>query len=104
METCHRKIFNSLTQPPPPPQVRIQKNRHVRRCWQRHRTLPLIQIDYENFPYLLTEEIYNRKGKKTRFSEVEVWYLLWGLSKGKTQAEQLGQRLGDIRPRNVFLN
>jgi hypothetical protein len=28
-----------------------------------------MQINYENYPYLLVEEIYNRKGQKGRFFE-----------------------------------
>ena len=104
MEIIHREIWLSSIQPTTPTQLLLQQNRNVWTHWQRHCTLHLIQVDYDNYPYLLTEEIYNRRGKKTRFSEVEVWFLLWGLAKARIQAQQLGQQLGDIRPRNVFLN
>lgn len=76
----------------------------MRKHWHCHSTHLLTQLDYPNYPYLLTEEIYNRRGKKSRFTEVELWFLLWGLAKARMQAHSAGEQLGDIRPRNIFLN
>ena len=72
--------------------------------WDCNCTFGLKQIDYQNYSYLLTEEIYNRKGKKTIFTEVELWFLLYSLSQAREQALAIGQRLGDVRPKNIFLN
>lgn len=63
-----------------------------------------MQINYENYPYLLVEEIYNRKGLKGRFTETELWGLLFALAEGRRQASAAGERLGDVRPKNIFLN
>ena len=67
METqLHQNL--PTTQPTPTRPKQIQQNRHVRTHRQRHRNSRLIQIDYDNYPYLLTEEIYDRKGKKSKFT------------------------------------
>ena len=63
-----------------------------------------IQLDYENYPYLLTEQIHDRRGKNSRFSEVELWFLLYSLVRANGQACQLNQQLVDLRPTNIFLN
>ena len=63
-----------------------------------------IQIDFNNYPYLLTEEIYNRRGKKSKFTEQELWYLLFSLVAAKKSMADLHLKVGDIRPENVFLN
>ena len=60
-----------------------------------------MQIYYPCFPYLLTNEIHDRKGKKHLFNEQEMWYLLFSMAKAK---KQNGRVLGDIRPKNIFLN
>lgn len=62
------------------------------------------QTTFENYPYLLLEEIYNRKGLKGRFAETELWFLLFSLVEARRQAAAVGERLGDVRPENVFLN
>lgn len=69
-----------------------------------HRITFPIQINYENHPYLLTEEIYNRHGKKSQFSEQDLWFLLLSLTEARTEALEISQKLGDIRPNNIFLN
>lgn len=63
-----------------------------------------MQIDYHNYPYLLTEEIYDRRGKKTRSQEVQIWFLLYSMVRARNQAIQINQSLVDIRPSNIFLN
>ena len=71
---------------------------------KRHSTYLFIKINYQNYPYLLTEEIYDRRGKKTRSQEVEIWFLLYSLVRARNQAIQMSQNLVDIRPSNIFLN
>jgi hypothetical protein len=39
----------------------------------------LCQVSYDNYPYLLLEEIENRRAKKKRFDETELWLLLYCL-------------------------
>ena len=38
------------------------------------------------------------------FTEIELWFLLYSLSQAHAQASYFGQRLGDVRPSNIFLN
>lgn len=38
-----------------------------------------LKVNYENYPYLLQEEIENRRHKKKRFDETELWLLLFCL-------------------------
>lgn len=77
-------------QPAAPSHLGLLTHRDVRTHWHRHRTSASTQIDYQNYSYLLTEEIYNRKGKKTRFTEVELWFLMYSLSQARQQAIALG--------------
>lgn len=72
--------------------------------WNTPSTFLLIQLTYDNHPYLLAEEIYNKKGLKGRFTEQEIWGLLLGLAEAHKEAVLVGQLLGDIRPKNIFLN
>lgn len=104
METGHQQVSVSSVQPSSASSLLLQQDCHVRQHRHRHSNSPFTQIAYDNYPYLLTEEIYNRKGKKSRFTEVEIWFLLWGLSKARIQAVEVGEHLGDVRPRNIFLN
>lgn len=63
------------------------------------------QLTFDNYSYLLTEEIYNRQGKKGKFEEWELWYLLLGLTAAHQEVKRrTGERLGDVRPHNIFLN
>ena len=63
-----------------------------------------MQLQFEDFPYLLTEEIYHRKGRKSQFEEQELWYLLYCLCMAKDSLQLGGSKLGDIRPANIFIN
>ena len=63
------------------------------------------QLNFDNYSYLLTEEIQNRCGRKSKFEEWELWSLLLGLSSGQQEMKRKGQgKVGDIRPHNVFVN
>jgi serine/threonine protein kinase len=63
-----------------------------------------MQIYYPCFPYLLTQEIHDRRGRKQLFSEQELWYLLFSMSKAQRQNHPNDYIIGDIRPSNIFLN
>jgi predicted double-glycine peptidase len=64
-----------------------------------------MQLTFDNYSYLLTEEIYNRHGRKAKFEEPELWYLLLVLSAAQQEIKKkMGNKVGDIRPHNVFLN
>lgn len=88
-----------------PAQVpRLRPRRPLRQHRHPLRTPAPTQIFFQNYPYLLIEEIYNRRGLKSRFSETEIWFLLFSLAEARKQAAAVGERLGDIRPKNIFLN
>lgn len=64
-----------------------------------------LQLSFENYPYLLSEEIYNRRGRHSKFEETELWYLLFVLCAAQQEVKRkAGSKVGDIRPQNVFLN
>lgn len=48
--------------------------------------------------------MHNRKGRKARFSEQELWSLLLNLIEAKSAMRSNGMVVGDIRPENIFLN
>lgn len=64
----------------------------------RQGTLRLSKILYENYPYLLTDEISNRKGLNKLFDESEIWYLLYTAVSAANDFEKIARKLGDIRP------
>lgn len=65
----------------------------------------MIQLNYDNYSYLLTEQIYNRSGRKGKFEEWELWYLLYTLLSAQQQIKsKTGNKIGDVRPHNIFLN
>ena len=77
--------------------------RLVRSCYGMF--LFIFKLNFPYFPYLLLEEIYNRLGKKTRFEETDLWYLLYSLAAAKEEIRKYGlTNVGDIRTGNVFLN
>jgi serine/threonine protein kinase len=62
-------------------------------------------ITYENFPYLLSDEIRNRKELSNKlFEENELWYLIYTLLSASLTYHQKGVKTGDIRPDNIFIN
>lgn len=68
------------------------------------RTLGFTQIEYDNYPYLLSEELENRFKIKKHFSEPEIWYLLFSLCRAANDFKTLNSKVGDIRPSNIFIN
>ena len=53
---------------------------------------------------MLSEEIHNRRGKKKRFEECEIWYLLYALACAKKDMVPVFSKIGDVRPNNIFIN
>ena len=104
MEENHSQVQDSTQKFATTRPFGLHTHRHVRKHRHSHRTTRIIQVEYENYPYLLTEEIYNRKGKKSRFTEVEMWFLLYSIGKAREQAFAAEEKLGDVRPKNIFLN
>ena len=67
--------------------------------------IPLTQLSFPDYSYLLSEEIYNRKGRNAPFEETELWYLLLILAGAQQEMRRkTNGKVGDIRPENVFLN
>lgn len=64
----------------------------------------LIQLNYDDFPHLLSSEIEDRKGSRKGFEEKELWYLLFGLTHAKSNMEPAFSKIGDVRPQNIFIN
>ena len=65
----------------------------------------LTQLSFPDYSYLLSEEIYNRRGRSARFEETELWYLLMILAGAQNEMRKnTNGKVGDIRPQNVFLN
>jgi hypothetical protein len=91
-------------QDPTSSEAQLQQGRLLRTARHRRCYSPPIQIYYPSFPYLLTNEIHDRKGRQQFFNEQEMWYLLFSMAKAKKQNEINEQLMGDIRPNNIFLN
>lgn len=53
---------------------------------------------------MLSDEIYDRRGKKRPFSEQELWYLLFSLAKAEHQNQSALGPIRALSPSNVFLN
>lgn len=64
----------------------------------------MLTLEYPNYPYLLAEELENRRGKKKAFQENELWYLLYALVSAKKNMRPAFSKVGDIRPHNIFVN
>ncbi len=60
---------------------------------------------FQNFPYVLADEIRNRAQLKQKFfDEPELWYLIYTLLSAGHEFHKNGKKAGDIRPENVFIN
>lgn len=74
-----------------------------------------MQIIFENFPFILTDEILNRKSKALSnsdydqmalntdsngkyFDEPELWYLVYSLIEAGHLFHSSGKKVGDVRP------
>lgn len=64
----------------------------------------LMKIDYDNYPYILADELENRRAVNRYFSEPELWYLLYSLVTAAHDFQKLNERIGDVRPENIFIN
>lgn len=78
-----------------------------------------VTIIFNNFPFILTDEIQNRKAKLNNpygadvsnsdsepkyFDEPELWYLVFSLIEAGHLFHSRGKKIGDVRPDNVFIN
>ena len=61
-------------------------------------------MEYEYFPKLLETEIKDRIKERKRFSEGELWYLLYAMVAAREALVLQGKEFGDLQPRNIFLN
>lgn len=71
--------------------------------WISDCTIVSIKIEYPFFETLLSEEVARRAAEKQHFKESELWYLLYVLAAAKMEVNRHGERLGDIKPANVFI-
>ena len=59
----------------------------------------LIQVLFENFPYVLSDEIGNRASLKQKyFDQPELWYLIYTLLSAAHEFHKNGKKVGDVRP------
>ena len=58
----------------------------------------LKQVNYPEFPHLLSDEIKRRQKEKELFYEGQLYYLLYALTAVKIDAKQRGGVVGDIKP------
>ena len=75
--------------------------RFIRKCKS---TAKLTQVKYENYPYLLTQEIENRQEKNRKLQEDELWYLVQTMADVGTRHHNANMKVGTIAPNQVFLN
>ena len=98
MEDIPGHLLTPRRLPAAAPQPQLQPQRVLRQRRHRYGKILLTQISYDNYSYLLSDEINNRVAKKTKFHEPEIWMLLHALLQARFTAEQHGERLGDVRP------
>lgn len=72
--------------------------------WHHQRNLAFTQIDFDNYPYVLADELRNRRKIGKYFDEPEVWYLLYSLITAAHDFRKLSSKIGDVRPHNIFIN
>lgn len=67
-------------------------------------TYSSLTVMYDCFPYVLMDEIENRRKIDGTFEEDQIWYLIWVLADASKCMIDLGHRLGDVRPHNILFN
>lgn len=63
-----------------------------------------MQMTFDFYPYILSEEIQSRVKLNTPFNEQELWYLLYEIVCASKDYERMKIKSGDVRPRNVVIN
>lgn len=76
----------------------------MRKHWNRHRKYLFIQNEYPYFPHLLSELINQRQPDRQLFKESELWYVLYSITAAKRDSKGYTNKLGDIKPSNIFVN
>ena len=64
-----------------------------------------MKVKFDNYPFLLKEEIFNRRSSPGKpFESKELWYLGLSLMEAGGALHSRGEKVGDIQPANVFIN
>jgi len=64
-----------------------------------------IKLYYECFPFVMSDEIFNRYcSEKKIFDEPELWYLTYTIISAANSFHLQERKVGDIRPQNIFIN
>jgi serine/threonine protein kinase len=85
--------------------AQFPRNQYVRLQWACHSKHETIQIAYDNYPFLLKEEIVDRNGpEKKYFESTELWYLAFTVIEAAHSFHSTGKKIGDVRPLNIFIN
>lgn len=59
---------------------------------------------YEDYIFVLSNEIRNRERLDKPFLEIEIWYLLYNMIRAAKEFEKFNRKIGDIRPANIVIN
>jgi hypothetical protein len=62
------------------------------------------QVTYPHYQYLLSDCIARFTGEDTLYEKEKLWYLVFQLCSAATVFHAAGEKVGDVRPRKVFLN
>lgn len=75
--------------------------------WAR-RYLPgksaVTKVTYPHYQYLLSDCIARFSGEDNLYEKEKLWYLTFQLCAAATVFHTKGEKVGDVRPRNIFLN
>jgi hypothetical protein len=66
--------------------------------------LPLTQLIYEDYSFLLSIELVNRAQLNKPLLEEEMWYILYSLVKVGSLYERTDRKMGDVQPSNIVIN
>jgi serine/threonine protein kinase len=63
-----------------------------------------MKVTYPHYQYLLSDYIARCSGEDILYEKEKIWYLLYQLTEAASIFHSRGEKVGDIRPRNIFLN
>jgi serine/threonine protein kinase len=91
--------------PTPAAQLRLPTHAALRRQRHLQGNCRPTQIKFDNYPFLLREEIANRRAHPGKpFENEELWYLALSLLEAGRVLHGRGEKVGDVQPGNVFIN
>jgi serine/threonine protein kinase len=65
----------------------------------------LCKVKFDNYPFLLRDEISSRRTQPGKpFENEELWYLALSLLEAGHAMHGRGEKVGDVQPGNVFIN